>query len=279
MDLAYVGLGSNLGDRVGNVASAVDAIAHFPSTQVRRISHAYETEPAYNRKQPAFVNAVIEVETGLEPEGMLMHLNQLEDSMGRLRGGPNEPRVIDLDLLLFGTEERQSENLTLPHPGLLERDFVVMPLLEIAPHVTLPDGTHPRRSKTTVGGVIRDLGPLPDAGMAHNVPVQETKWVSVAETQGSQSAIGGFDASVQFKRQVLQQEGIPYAFEPFEPGIDVDFLGRPRTFRLVVPVQYEERVEELFQELAGTAPMEQPVEAAVGDQQSAEETEGEARRR
>lgn len=255
MDTAYVSLGSNLGDRLGEVSRAVDAIAHLPGTRVSKVSHAYESEAAYLEDQPPFVNAVVEVETGLGPEGLLVHLQQLEEEMGRVREAPKGPRVIDLDLLLYEGEERASEELTLPHPGLLERDFVITPLLEIAPGLRLPDGTRPNRLDATVGRVVRDLGELPDAGAEHNMPIEETEWAVVAETEGPQSAIGGFDAAVQFKKQVLEQEGIPYAWEPFEPGLDIDVLGRQREFKLVVPVEYQDRALQLFEDVEEAPPV------------------------
>lgn len=235
MSTAFVALGSNLGDRLGNLSRAVDAVAHIPSTHVADVSHSYESQAAYNESQGAFLNAVIRVETTIEPDALLSQLNLIEDEMGRVRDEANGPRVIDLDILLYDDEEWTTERLTLPHPRLLERDFVVTPLLEIAPDVVLPNGRTPQRAEAGVGQVIRDLGPVPDAGAQHNMPIEETEWIVVAEGGGPQSAVGGFDASLQFKRKVLEQEGIPFAFEPFEPGIDVDFLGRPRNFKLVVP--------------------------------------------
>jgi 2-amino-4-hydroxy-6-hydroxymethyldihydropteridine diphosphokinase len=264
MVTAYVGLGSNLGDRIGNLSRAIDAIAHIPETRVSSTSRAYESVPAYHGEQPAFVNAVAEVETGLTADGLLNHLGRIEAEMGRVREVENGPRVIDLDLLLFGDEERASEMLTLPHPRLKERDFVVTPLLEIAPRVKLPDGRHPKRSEATVGPVIRDLGQLPDAGVGHNMPIEETDWVTIAQSEGPQSAIGGFDAQVQFKRQVLDQEGIPYAFEPFEPGLDMDIIGPTRTFKLGIPAEYEERVLALFESLEEAAPPGVETEASEG---------------
>jgi len=254
MVTAYIGLGSNVGDRIGSLSRAIDAIAHLPETHVTRISHAYETAPAYLEEQAAFVNAVIEVETGLEADALLARLLSIEDEMGRVRAEPNSPRTIDLDLLLFGSEERESEFLTLPHPRLLERDFVVTPLLEITPEVELPGGYHPRRAAVTMGPVVRDLGRIPDAGAAHNMPIEETEWVAVAESEGPQTPLGGFDAGLQFKREVLEQEGIPFAFEPFEPGIDTDVLGRPRSFSLVVPAEYGERALALLSAVEAATP-------------------------
>lgn len=256
MSTAFIALGSNLGDRLGNLSRAIDAIAHVPSTHVEEVSRAYESEPAYVESQGAFLNAVIQVTTGLESDALLTHLNTIEDEMGRVREFENGPRVIDLDLLLFDDEERVSDRLTLPHPRLLERDFVVTPLLEIAPDVELPDGTRPDRSAATVGLIVRDLGTIPDAGAQHNMPIEDTEWIAVAEGEGPQSAVGGFDAALQFKRKVLEQEGIPFAFEPFEPGSDIDLFGRTQVFRLVVPAAYAATATALL-EAVDEAPVEE----------------------
>lgn len=265
---AYIGLGSNLGDRLGSLSRAIDSVAHLPETHVGAVSRAYETAPAYRADQSSFLNAVIEVETGLEADALLMQLQEIENEMGRVREEDNGPRVIDLDLLLYGEEERASSFITLPHPALLERDFVVTPLLEIAPGIELPDGTKPKRSAATVGPVIRDFGPVPDAGMAHNMPIEATEWVAVAENEGPQSAVGGFDAALQLKRQVLEQEGIPYAFEPFEPGLDIDVLGRPRTFRLVVPAEYAANAIALLEQIDEARPEPSLEEQSQGDDEA-----------
>lgn len=247
MTTAYIALGSNLGDRLGTLSRAVDAVAHLPGTHVDAVSHAYESEPAYLAEQPAFLNAAIRVETSLPADVLLASLLQIEDEMGRVREEPNGPRVIDLDVLLYGEEEWETEALVLPHPRLAERDFVVTPLLEIAPGIRLPDGTPVAREAELEGPIVRDLGRVPDAGLSHNMPIEPTEWASVAEGEGPQTALGGFDAGLELKRQVLAQEGIPYAFEPFEPGLSVDFLGRPAVFRLVVPEAFAERATELLE--------------------------------
>lgn len=248
MVVAYIGLGSNLGDRLGNLSRAVDAIAHLPETHVNEISHAYETEPAYMEEQPPFVNAVAEVETGLDAQALLSYLQAIEDEMGRVRVEENGPRVIDLDLLIMEDEEWSTDTLTLPHPGIAERDFVVTPLLELAPGLEL-EGKRLRRVDAVEGKVVRDLGRIPDAGAEHNMPLEPTEWVEVAQSEGPQSAVGGYDAGLQFKRQALEQDSIPYGFEPFEPGLGTDILGRPQVFRLVVPAEYADRALELIDEL------------------------------
>lgn len=249
MTTAYIALGSNEGDRISQLARAVDQLGHLPSTHVEMVSRAYETEPAYRDDQAPFVNAVVEVTTSLEPEDLLNALLSIEDSMHRVRTVLNGPRTIDLDLILYGDEEINTADLVVPHPGVHERDFVITPLLEIAPHVTLPDGTHVRRSQARVGMVMRDLGRLPDAGIEHNVPVEPTEWVAVAESEGPQTSLAGYDAGLEFKREVLEQEGIPYAFEPFAPGTEVDMLGRPQVISLVVPVEFYGRAAGLLEAL------------------------------
>lgn len=260
MPTAFIGLGSNLGDRLGNLAEAVEAIAHVPETHVEAVSGAYESEPAYVTDQPAFANAVIQVSTGLEAPALLGFLSDIERDMGRERDRDKGPRIIDLDLLLFGDEEWNSAELTLPHPGLLERDFVVRPLLEIAPRVTLPDGTHPRRANVTVGKVTAELGPLPDAGEArHQVPVGPDEWVVVAESTSSADALGGFDAELMLDKAALEAEGIPFAFDPYEPGADLDPFGLPMVFKLLVPADHAERALALIDEVE-SAPSDLPDE-------------------
>lgn len=262
MTTAYIGLGSNVGDRLRFLAHAVDGIAHVPEVHVERVSHAYESDPAYDADQPAFYNAVAEVTTTLTAEGLLTALQAIEEELGRLRERVNGPRTIDLDILLFGDEERVSDELTIPHPGLLERDFVVTPLLEIAPRTTLPDGTHPRRSNTKVGEVVRDLGPVPDVGVEHNLPIDADHWVPVAVNEGPQTSLAGFDAELDFKRSVLEQEGIPYAWQPFAPGVDADLFGRPQVIELVVPAEYYERAASVLESVDDSVPVE-PVEQAA----------------
>lgn len=246
MITAYIGLGSNVGDRVGNISRAIELLEKAPGTRVNRVSRAYESEPAYLEEQPPFVNAVCEIETELGPEALLDHLLMLETDLGRVRERENGPRVIDLDLLLYGDAEIDAPGLIVPHPGLLERDFVVVPLLEIAPRVQLPGGIHPRRSRTTVGRVVRELGPVPAVDEAHNIPIGPTRWVTVAESEWAQDVFAGFDASLQLKRTVLEEEGIPFAYEPFEPGVEMDPFGFQTTFRLVVPVQYESQARTVL---------------------------------
>jgi 2-amino-4-hydroxy-6-hydroxymethyldihydropteridine diphosphokinase len=131
--LAYVGLGSNLGDREGLIRSAAAAIG------ARRLSRIRETEPWGYEGQPAFLNAAAEVETTLAPRQLLDHLLDVELGLGRERGGPKwGPRTIDLDLLLYGDEVVDEPGLQVPHPFLLERLFVLEPLAELVPAQKIP---------------------------------------------------------------------------------------------------------------------------------------------
>jgi len=126
--VAYVGLGANLGDREAAIRAAAAAL---PAT---RLSTIRETEPWGYADQPPFLNAVAEVETNLSPRALLERLLEVERSLGRRRDGPRwGPRTIDLDLLLYGAETVDEPGLTVPHPRLAERAFVLEPLAELAP--------------------------------------------------------------------------------------------------------------------------------------------------
>jgi 2-amino-4-hydroxy-6-hydroxymethyldihydropteridine diphosphokinase len=132
-ELVYVGLGSNLGDREGSIRAAAALI------DARRLSEIVETEPWGNVQQPKFLNAVAEVETELEPRPLLDLLLEVERQLGRERDGSHwGPRAIDLDLLLYGERSLDEPGLTLPHPFLHERLFVLEPLAELAPDAVVP---------------------------------------------------------------------------------------------------------------------------------------------
>lgn len=159
MTLAYLGLGSNLGDRVAELASALDALDKVPGVRVVASSSVYESEPWGVTDQPCFANAVARIETDLSAEALLAALQLIEALAGRVTGPRNGPRPLDIDLLLFGDETYDTTELTVPHARLLERDFVVTPLLEIAPGVTLPDGRLVTRDAATAGLVTGVLAP------------------------------------------------------------------------------------------------------------------------
>jgi 2-amino-4-hydroxy-6-hydroxymethyldihydropteridine diphosphokinase len=254
MTTAYIALGSNVGNRVKNLGTAVAAIAALPDTRLLLVSHAYESEPAYRLGQAAFANGAVEIDTEMSAEHLLGQLQQIEDDMGRVRAEANGPRVIDLDILLFGDEEILCEELTVPHPLMLERDFVVTPLLEIAPRLHLPDGTRIERENATVGAVVDDLGPIPDGGVAAEAPEPKADWVVAAENTGEQDQIAAWDAGMHFKAEALAEAGIPFAWDPYEPESGMDPFGLPRTFRLMVPADQELQVAQLFADLAEAKP-------------------------
>src|SRR5881296_1823771 len=135
---AYVSLGSNLGDRAGNLLLAVRGMMHA-ALSVTCLSSIYETEPISEIEQPPFLNMVAELGNPLPaPEQVMARLLRIEFALGRTREVKDGPRTIDLDLLLYGDLESQTEFLRLPHPRLHERRFVLEPLAEIAPHVMHP---------------------------------------------------------------------------------------------------------------------------------------------
>jgi hypothetical protein len=177
--------------------------------------------------------------------------------MGRVREQENGPRLIDLDILLFGDEERDSEALVLPHPRIAERAFVILPLLEIEPSVTLPDGSPLKLETATVGAVRRVAGPLPDLDEGMEVPVEPTEWAAVAQSEDVADRISGFDAALRLKAEVLRDEGIPVAWEPYEPGLDIDPFGAMIIFRIMVPVAEEERAKTLLAALADSVPIDE----------------------
>jgi 2-amino-4-hydroxy-6-hydroxymethyldihydropteridine diphosphokinase len=136
----YVGLGANVGDRAGNLFQARRALATLPRTRLLAVSRLYETEPVGYREQPWFLNQVVELETDLPPRELLEVLMEIEAQHGRLRTVRWGPRPLDLDLLLYGSVELSTLALTLPHPRLWQRAFVLLPLSELAPQLTTPAG-------------------------------------------------------------------------------------------------------------------------------------------
>ena len=133
MTLAYVGLGSNLGDREALIRRAAELIG------ARRLSTVIETEPWGHVNQPRFLNAAAEVETSLTPRQLLVFLLDVERRLGRERIGPRwGPRTIDLDLLLYGEDTVEEPDLVVPHPRLTEREFALRPLAELVPSLKIP---------------------------------------------------------------------------------------------------------------------------------------------
>lgn len=140
--IGYLGLGSNVGDREGQLRAAIRLLREH-GIEVEAVSAAYETEPVGEvLDQPDFLNAVARIRTELEPEELLDLCKAIEVERGRTGGGPRHgPRPLDIDLLLLGDIELEAERLTLPHPQVTSRRFVLVPLLELDPGLALPDGT------------------------------------------------------------------------------------------------------------------------------------------
>lgn len=135
---AYIALGSNLQDPRQQVLRAMQELAELPETQVVACSSLYRTAPVGYDNQPDFINAAAEVLTSLTPLELLRQLLALETAHGRERPFPNAPRVLDLDVLMVDALEVHDSQLTLPHPRMHERGFVLLPLAEIAPHLVIP---------------------------------------------------------------------------------------------------------------------------------------------
>ena len=138
MTLAYVALGSNLGDSRQQVVDAMEALAGFPDTRVLARSSLYLTPPWGVLDQPAFVNAVALIDTQLMPYGLLDALLALETLAGRVRAVRNGPRTLDLDIVHMEGMQLDDARLTLPHPRLAERAFVLLPLADVAPGLDIP---------------------------------------------------------------------------------------------------------------------------------------------
>jgi 2-amino-4-hydroxy-6-hydroxymethyldihydropteridine diphosphokinase len=139
--IVYLGLGSNLGDRLTNLKQAIASLS--PQVEVKVKSRVYETPPWGYTDQPAFLNQVIKGNTYVEPSALLKHLKRLEVALGRVPSFQNGPRLIDIDILFYDELIRDTPPLTLPHPRLHERGFVLMPLNDIAPGLV-----HPTTGKT-----------------------------------------------------------------------------------------------------------------------------------
>ena len=139
MVTAYVALGANLGDAADALRQAVTSINALPNCSVKKTSSLYKTAPLEILPGHApgsdYINAVVEIETSLPAPTLLQHLQQLEQAAGRERPHINAPRTLDLDLLLYGSGSIDSENLTVPHPRMWQRAFVLVPLAEIAPEL------------------------------------------------------------------------------------------------------------------------------------------------
>jgi 2-amino-4-hydroxy-6-hydroxymethyldihydropteridine diphosphokinase len=135
---AFVGLGSNLGEREALIGQALDELAALPDTTLIRVSSLYDTEPVGVIEQPRFLNAVAMLDTELTARQLLWNLQRIEARLGRTRSQRWGPRTMDLDLLLYGDLVIEEDDLHLPHPELARRAFVLVPLVELDPQVTHP---------------------------------------------------------------------------------------------------------------------------------------------
>ncbi len=168
MTRVFVGLGSNLGDSVRLFERAQAALDKLPKTLLVRCSDYYRTTPVGDRHQPDFLNAVVELKTCLEPVELLRGMQRIENGLGRRRESTRRwgPRTIDLDLLLFGRQTVCESELTVPHPRMAERAFVLEPLAELAPDLEVPGlGRISRlRNRLDSSGVCRLHEDVSDSG-------------------------------------------------------------------------------------------------------------------
>ncbi len=161
--IGFLGLGSNVGDREGHLRGAISLLGEH-GVELLSVSSIYETEPVGEiLDQPDFLNAAARVVTDLAPLDLLDACKAIEAEHGRMFGGPRHgPRPLDIDLLLLGDIELEHERLTLPHPEVRSRRFVLVPLLELEPGVSLPDGTKLETALAGLGseGEVRLVGRL-----------------------------------------------------------------------------------------------------------------------
>ncbi|MFQ5811004.1 MAG: 2-amino-4-hydroxy-6-hydroxymethyldihydropteridine diphosphokinase [Armatimonadota bacterium] len=155
----YLGLGSNIGDRAAHVTRAIALLDAGTGLSIRRASSIYETVPWGEEQQRAFLNAVLVAETDLAPGELLAATQSVEKTMGRQRTRKWGPRVIDIDILVYGDHIVEEAGLRVPHPLLRERQFMLVPLLEVAPELTLPGG-----------GRVADLVDADASGIVRQTP-------------------------------------------------------------------------------------------------------------
>jgi len=162
---AFVGAGANLGDRAATIRAAAEELRKCPGVASVRSSSWYETAPVGLLDQPSFINAVYALETTLSPESLLRELQRIENAHGRVRHERWGPRTLDLDLLYYAGETRRTEELTLPHPRMFDRAFVLVPLRELLRTERIARGAPAEfielvdRAKVDTDGVSLFLGP------------------------------------------------------------------------------------------------------------------------
>jgi len=153
----FLGFGSNLSNREGNITLARELIRKIPGVRILGSSSLFETEPVGITDQPRFINAVVEIETSLPPRELLERVKEIERKIGRQKTFRWGPREIDIDILTYGNQTIHDDILTIPHPEMTKRVFVLLPLLEIA-----PEFVHPASNKT-VRELLESLGEVKDS--------------------------------------------------------------------------------------------------------------------
>lgn len=149
----YISLGSNLNQPIEQLKTAILSLQQILHTRFISVSRFYQTIPIGLKNQPDFINAVACLETTLTPKALLSNLQAIENNQGRIRKQKNGPRTLDLDILLYGKNVISEEGLTIPHPRLQERAFVLIPLLEIAPALLLPNGQSAENCLLNLGDI------------------------------------------------------------------------------------------------------------------------------
>ena len=165
--VAYLGLGTNMGDRLNNLVGAKDRLRSISGIRLGKTSSIYETEPVGMSTANSFLNAACSVMTSLSPHQLLCSLKGLESEMGRQNKGKMKPRIIDVDLLMYGSRKIQEDDLTIPHPRMHQRRFVLIPLCEIA-----PEAVHPVLAKN-VYDILLELGDEDSVRFYSEFPLKE----------------------------------------------------------------------------------------------------------
>ncbi|ADC62822.1 2-amino-4-hydroxy-6-hydroxymethyldihydropteridine diphosphokinase [Allochromatium vinosum] len=163
---AFIAIGSNI-EPERHIALGLEALSQIPTTRIGAVSSWYRTRPWGLEAQAEFINLVVEVWTRLTPSALLAATQGVENRLGRIRAQVNGPRTLDLDILLYGERVDDMPELRLPHPGLLLRDFMLIPLLEIAPEVMHPERGHPIAELTDEIRYHQIIDRIPDASQAH----------------------------------------------------------------------------------------------------------------
>ena len=143
MATVYLSLGSNLGEREANIRNALNRLSQYQNIRIQDVSSLYETASVGYTDQPDFINIAVRIETAISPMELFYACVEIESEMGRVRNFHLEPRVIDIDILLCDNVVMHTPELTIPHPRMMERAFVMAPLAEIAPDLILPGGKTP----------------------------------------------------------------------------------------------------------------------------------------